>query len=150
MIENDLAFQPVSPRPLDAKHQLETRKFQGIPGIEITATGRLWATWYGGGTDEGADNYVVLSTSIDGGKTWAEQLVIDPSGDVRAFDASLWIDPLGRLWWTWSQSHSVNGSPGQAAVTFDGRAGVWAVVSENTENPVWSSPRRIGHDRSCP
>ncbi|MGH9664495.1 MAG: hypothetical protein ACRD9L_08750, partial [Bryobacteraceae bacterium] len=70
------------------------RKFQGIPGIERTRNGRLWAVLYAGDTREGPQNYVLLTTSGDDGKTWSPaRLVIDPPGFVRAFDACLWKDP---------------------------------------------------------
>src|SRR5260370_1271369 len=63
-----------------------TRKFQGIPAIERARNGRLWVLWYGGDTREGPQNYVVLVTSANDGKTWsAPKLVIDPPGLVRAF-----------------------------------------------------------------
>ena len=45
----------------------DSRKFQGIPGIECARSGRLWATWYGGGIREDRDNYILLVTSGDGG-----------------------------------------------------------------------------------
>ncbi len=137
MNDSDLALQPVAPTPLQARHQPETRRFQGIPGIERTPSGRLWATWYGGGGDEGPDNYVILATSIDGGETWSEELVVDPPADVRAYDPVLWIDPQGRLWWFWAQS--------QGKSTYDGRGGVWAVVSSDVEPPVWSHPVRFAN-----
>ena len=69
------------------------RLFQGIPGIERAPGGRLWAVWYSGDKREGPQNYVVLTTSGDGGKSWSgPRLVIDPPGFVRAFDACLWLD----------------------------------------------------------
>lgn len=138
MNNTDLALQPVTPLPLEPKHSVQTRRFQGIPGIEITPSGRLWATWYGGGKGECEENYVVLATSTDGGQTWSEELVIDPPGDVRAYDPTLWIDPLGRIWWFWAQCLSLKS-------IYDGRAGVWAVVADNPEQPVWSAPRRIAN-----
>ena len=74
----------------------DTRPFQGIPGIERTAGGRLWATWYGGGPTEGPWNYVMLNTSADDGETWSGlTLVVNPPDPVRAFDPVLWVDPLG-------------------------------------------------------
>ncbi|MGD9517937.1 MAG: sialidase family protein [Armatimonadota bacterium] len=113
-----------------------TRIFQGIPGLERAPGGRLWATWYSGGDTEGPLNYVLLVTSGDNGRTWSSpRLVIDPPGSVRAFDPCLWHDPGGRLWLFWAQSYS----------WFDGRAGVWAIVTEESgsENPTWSAPRRL-------
>ncbi|MBN2296472.1 MAG: exo-alpha-sialidase, partial [Pirellulales bacterium] len=91
-----------------------------------------------GGTGEGPQNYIILTTSGDDGRTWSKpKLVIDPSGNVRAFDPCLWIDPDGRLWLFWAQGWS----------HWDGRAGVWAIVTEdpNGENPAWSEPRRLCH-----
>jgi hypothetical protein len=113
-----------------------TRRFQGIPGIERAGNGRLWAVWYAGGTRESPENYVVVSTSGDDGRTWdGPRVVIDPPGFVRAFDAGLWLDPRGRLWLSWAQT----------AGHWDGRGGVWVIVSDDPmqENPRWSAPRRI-------
>lgn len=141
MNQYELAMQPVSPsRPLQ-KHQASERHFQGIPGVEVTASGHLWATWYAGGVNEGPDNYVVLAASSDGGKSWTEPIqVIDPPGNVRAFDPTLWIDPLGRLWWFWAQCYSkVDGNIN------DGRSGVWAVIADNPDEPVWGAPLRVAN-----
>jgi hypothetical protein len=76
------------------------------PGPEYGAGGRLWATWYSGGTNEGPENYVVLITSSDDGRTWSPiRLVIDPPGYVRACDPNLWVDPRGRLWLFYAQAY---------------------------------------------
>ena len=86
-------------------HAVTNRAFQGIPSIAVAPSGRLWATWYAGITPaEDSNNYVVLSTSGDNGKTWKEVLVVDPDrdGPRRTFDPELWITPEGKLWWTWS------------------------------------------------
>ncbi len=114
----------------------ETRCFQGIPSIECTKNGRLWAAWYAGGLGEGPLNYVVLATRADARRTWSgPKLVIDPPGQVRAFDQCLWIDPQGRLWLFWAQSYQ----------RWDGRAGVWAILTDEpeSENPAWSAPHRL-------
>jgi len=93
-----LAPPPVLAPP-GRKYADDTRRWQGIPGIERAANGRLWAVWYSGGDNEGPENYVVLVTSDDDGKTWSgPRLVVDPPGNVRAFDPCLWHDPGGRLW----------------------------------------------------
>lgn len=126
---------PVNTSP-GAKYADSTRAFQGIPGIERAKNGRLWAVWYGGGPGEGPENYVTAVTSGDDGKTWsAPKLVIDPPGDVRAYDPTLWIDPAGKLWLFWAQSYG----------WWDGRSGVWAITTDNPgdESPKWSEPRRL-------
>jgi predicted neuraminidase len=134
---DDLALQaPVINTAPGPEYGDDTRAFQGIPGMERMANGRLWATWYGGGTNEGPANYVMLVTSADDGATWSDlKLVIDPPGDVRAFDPCLWRDPDGKLWLFWAQGWSL----------WDGRAGVWAIVTEtaDSEDPTWSAPARL-------
>jgi len=116
--------------------------YQGIPGIERSANGRLWALWNAAGTGdpfgEGPFDYVVLVTSGDDGKDWSEpKLVIDPPGNVHAWGGFLWVDPRGRLWLFWSQDYG----------EWDGRGGVWAIVSSNPdlEDPKWSRPLRIAN-----
>ncbi|MBI1355173.1 MAG: exo-alpha-sialidase [Acidobacteria bacterium] len=114
----------------------QSRRWQGIPGVERAPGGRLWATWYSGGTGEGPLNYVVLTTSDDDGASWSRvRWVVDPTDPVRAFDPCLWTDPQGRLWLFWAQS----------AGLWDGRGGVWAMVSDDPDAaaPRWSEPRRI-------
>ena len=113
------------------------RMHQGIPSIERAPTnGRLWATWYGGGSFEDMHSYVMLATSGDDGKTWSPiKLVIDPDGcgPLRAFDPCLWHDPQGRMWLFWAQKDAF------------GMNNI-AMFTENSgdENPVWSKPRHIG------
>lgn len=122
-----------------AEYLPAARKFQGIPSLERAKKGRLWAVWYASPTGgEDANNYVVLVTSGDNGKSWTEaSLIIDPdkSGPVRAFDPELWIDPTGRLWVFWAQ-----------AIGHDGTvSGVWSITTDNPEaaSPDWSAPRRL-------
>lgn len=137
--DRELALQPVEllSAPGDA-YAAKSRRFQGIPTIERTRSGTLWAAYYSGGDGEGSENYVVLVRSSDEGRTWsAPQLVIDPPGEVRAFDPCLWVDPLGRLWLCWAQSYNM----------YDGRCGVWAAVLDEPDeaNGSWSAPRRIAN-----
>lgn len=136
--------QPVAPnRQPQPRHLVSNRLFQGIPAIEWTRGGRLWASWYGGGTDEGPDNYAVLATSGDGGVTWTDPVaIIDPPGNVRAYDPALWRDPNGTLWWFWSQSFS----PENLKI-HDGRSGVWATCFDDPESPhpTFAPPRRIAN-----
>jgi len=113
----------------------EARMFQGIPGIERAANGRLWATWYGGGVTEDRHNYILLVTSGDDGRTWSRPVMIldpDRDGPVRAFDPCLWHDPQGRLWLFWAQRG--NGAAELLAITTD---------DSGAERPKWSEPRWI-------
>lgn len=112
------------------------RMFQGIPGIERAANGRLWATWYGGGTGEDLHNYILLVTSSDDGRMWSSlKLVLDPDrdGPVRAFDPCLWHDPQGRLWLFWAQRGG-KGIPQLFAMN---------TTDSGAADPMWSAPRRI-------
>ena len=117
-----------------ARHGPDSRDFQGIPGLAVTNGGRLWSVWYGGGEAPGPGNYVMAASSDDRGRTWSPVRVVIEN-DVRVFDPAIWTDPAGRLWLFYSQGH----------VLWDGRAGVWAIVSANPddEEPEWSEPRRI-------
>jgi len=117
----------------------DSRMWQGIPGIERARSGRLWATWYGGGIREDRHNYILLVTSGDGGSEWSDiQLVIDPDGrgPVRASDPCLWHDPDGRLWLFWTQGYEKH---------TDERGGVWAITTRQSDadKPEWSDPVRL-------
>jgi hypothetical protein len=125
-------------RPL-AEHAATNRAFQGIPSLAAAPGGRLWAVWYAGVTPaEDRNNYVVLSTSGDGGATWKEVLTIDPdgSGPVRAFDPELWVSPDRRLFLFWAQMET-----GRKDVEL----GVWYIETRkpDTAQPKWSKPRRV-------
>lgn len=131
---------PVNMNP-GPKYADAARMYQGVPSIECSRNGRLWATWFGGGTGEGYLNYIMLFTSGDGGNTWSNlKLVIDPDGDgpLRATEPVVWLDPNGRLWLIWNQYPL--GLPGPASET-------WAIVADNpdSENPTWSAPQLIGY-----
>lgn len=126
------------------KHEPSNRTFQGIPGIESTASGRLYAVWYGGGNGEGPDNFVLLSISDNGGISWGDPIrVIDPEEkNIRAFDPALFCAPDGRLFVFWTQCCSE-----KKGDIFDGRHGVWISVCDEPDAPagelVFSAPRRI-------
>jgi predicted neuraminidase len=120
------------------KYKPKTRKFTGIPSLAVSPKGRMWAVWYAGITPgEDLNNYVVVATSGDDGKTWNEVLVIDPDGKgpIRAFDPEVWIDPEGDLWIFWAQT-----------IGHDGKlSGVWSISTHDPEvdNPKWSAPHRL-------
>lgn len=120
------------------EYKPEFRKFTGISSLAVSPKGRIWAVWYTGkspGEDE--NNYVVISSSEDGGDTWQEIMAIDPNADgaARAFDPELWVDPKGKLWVFWAQAVGHTGT----------LAGVWSMTTKNpdSENPKWSEPQRL-------
>lgn len=78
------------------------RIWQGIPSIEVTKKGRIFVTFYSGGTAEEIGNYVILLKSDDGIE-YGEPIAVCYEDGHRCFDPCLWIDPLGRLWLTWSR-----------------------------------------------
>lgn len=125
--------------PSAARYQDEHRLWQGIPSVEITDGGRLFANWYTGMDTETSGNFVVVAISDDSGDTWISPryVVEHPDPTVRVYDPCLWRDPRGRLWLFWNQSSGF----------FDGRVGAWFSVSANPDDhePSWSEPRRIGN-----
>src|SRR5260221_628679 len=133
---DEVATPPVpnfSPGP---EYADSARMFQGIPGIERAANGRLWACWYGGGTGEDRFNYIMLVTSNDDGKTSSPlKLVLDPDrdGPVRAFDPCLWHDPSGELWLFWAQ-RAESAMPQLFAMS---------TSDSGSADPKWSQPARI-------
>ena len=134
----------VPPAKPQEKHLSANRSFQGIPGICRLPSGRLFATWYGGGCGENQDNFVMLVYSDDDGASWSDSVwVVDPPPEmVRAYDPALFVSPEGRLFWFWSQAES-----SEKCAIFDGSAGVWMSVCDNVSDPVeeyrWSVPVRI-------
>ena len=136
---------PLLPVPVTAPAaQHANRSFQGIPGFTIAPGGRFFACWYGGGKGEGPDNFVLVKTSADQGRTWQGPIaVVDPPGaNIRAFDPALWTDPDGRVWLFWAQSFS----PGVGTIA-DGVNGVWGSRLDQPDDDFsgWSAPVRI-HD----
>lgn len=119
----------------------EARDYAMVIGTDRTPGGRIWAAWVAGGDSE--KGFFVVTSSDDDGDTWSNpRIVIDPPNPsenmrMRTLVGNLWTDPLGRLWLFYDQSLGY----------FDGRAGVWAIVSENPDDdhPEWSAPRRIWH-----
>lgn len=74
----------------------------GIPGIEVTKKGRTFLCFYSGGTKEEIGNYVILVKSDDG-INFSDPVAVCYEQGYRCYDACVWIDPLGRLWLTWSR-----------------------------------------------
>ncbi|MBU6302403.1 MAG: glycoside hydrolase [Verrucomicrobia bacterium] len=119
---------------------LAKRTWQGIPGLERTAKGRVFVSWFTGGTHEPQpENTVVLSQSDDGGKTFsAPQAMGLPLNDgTRCYDPCLWMDPKGRLWYLFNRS-----------VKDSTRHGVYARICDapDASPPVWGAEFRVGFD----
>ncbi len=129
----------IYPRHRMSEYLTAGRLWQGIPALERTKAGRLFAAWYSGGKTEEPGNVVVLEMSDDDGASFTDGFLLvrhdDP--EVRCFDEALWIDPQGRLRLFWTQSRGV----------FDGRNGVWMSVCERPDDPepVFGPPRRIAN-----
>ena len=83
------------------KYTDEYRLWQGIPGIEVTKKGRVFLTFYSGGTREEIGNYALLYKS-DKGFDFEEPIAVVFSEEHRCYDPCLWIDPLDRLWFIWA------------------------------------------------
>ena len=109
------------------------RIWQGIPSVEVTKNGRIFVTFYAGGVKEEIGNYAMVVKSDDGGKTYTEPIVTAYLDEHRCYDPCLWIDPLGRLWFTWSICPN------------DGLYG--AICDDpDADELVWSEPFFIGYD----
>ena len=108
------------------------RVWQGIPSIEITKKGRIFITFYSGGVTEQIGNYSVVITSRDG-VHFSQPIVAAFCENHRCFDPCLWIDPLGRLWFTWSMNPD---------------HGLYATICEDpdAEELVWGDVFRVGRD----
>ena len=78
------------------------RIWQGIPSIEVTKKGRVFLTFYSGGTREEIGNFVLLIKSDDG-INFTEPIAVCYEDGYRCFDPNVWIDPLGRLWLFWAR-----------------------------------------------
>ncbi|MCL2517478.1 MAG: glycoside hydrolase [Oscillospiraceae bacterium] len=115
------------------KFYSHNRIWQGIPGIERTKNGRVFATFYSGGTTEQLGNFVPLLSSRDG-ISFTEPIAVAYNGeDHRCYDPCLWIDPLSRLWFIWAVA------PGHA---------VYASICDDpdAETLIWSEQFKIGGD----
>lgn len=112
----------------------EKRLWQGIPGLEITDNGRMFACFYSGGKTEQLGNYCLLIKSDDNAKTWTEPIAVVYVGETsRAYDPCLWIDPQKRLWLFYSVA------PIQKT---------YAVICEepDAETLVWGDPFEVGEE----
>jgi hypothetical protein len=129
------------------KHRINLRLFQGCPQVEISAGGRLWATWFGSNVQaERApyhnDQFSVISTSADDGKTWKEVFVFDPSELLGggASDPMLWKDPRGNIRFIGLRNIDFKGKDEFATSAWE-----FTMVDPEDEQTAWSEPRLLGN-----
>lgn len=120
-----------NPELLKAFHT-DQRIWQGIPSIEVTKQGRVFVTFYSGGVKEEIGNYAMVVCSDDG-VHYSEPIAVAYLADHRCYDPCLWIDPLGRLWFTWSVCPD---------------DGLYASICDDPDafKLHWSEPFLVGHD----
>jgi len=112
----------------------DKRLWQGIPSISISRGGRIFVTFYSGGWCEDVGNFLVVIKSDDDGNTFSEPIMAAvPDDSHRCYDACLWTDPLGRLWFIYALM------PDHA---------VWAAVCDDPDKDelIWNEPKEIGFD----
>ena len=115
------------------------RTWRGIPGLERTAKGRVFSSWFTGGPKEPSpDNEVLLSWSNDEAKTFTPPLVMgEPKDGTRCFDPTLWIDPKGRLWYIFNRGNKDTA-----------QHDVWARICDapDAQTPIFGAEFRVGFD----
>lgn len=114
------------------------RVWQGIPGIEVTKNGRVFSTFYSGGTKEEIGNYVLLLMSEDG-CSFGEPIAVAYSENHRCYDPCLWIDPFDRLWLTWAYAPD-NGVYGTICTHPDADVLCWSEVFRIGEDVMMNKP----------
>lgn len=114
------------------KYSTNQRHWQGIPSVEVTKKGRIFVTFYSGGVKEEIGNYSFVVMSDDG-VHYTEPIAVAMAEEKRCFDPCLWIDPLGRLWFTWSQCPD---------------DGLYGAICEDpdADELVWTEEFFIGHN----
>lgn len=140
--ENRIKDNVPVPQAITEKQHKSKRNHQGIPGIEVLPSGRMFATYYANEyAGEGSGNYAILAV-CGSDNEWREiQIIVPPADDLRVFDPSLWLDPIGSLWWCFNLSYTT-----ETHKIYDGRGGVFGCVCRNPECdfPVWEQPVFIG------
>ena len=83
-------------------YRADHRVWQGIPGIARTKGGKIFVSFYSGGTKETYGNVCLLVKSDDG-KNFSEPIAATfKEGGFRCYDPAVWVDPLNRLWFIWN------------------------------------------------
>jgi len=129
------------------EHRINLRIFQGCPQVEISEGGRLWATWFGSNVQaERApyhkNQFSVISTSGDGGKTWKEVFVFDPSQLLGggASDPMLWKDSEGNVRFIGHRNIDFKGKDEFACSAWE-----FTMLNPEDEHTDWTSPRLLGN-----
>lgn len=130
------------------KHRINLRVFQGCPQVEISEGGRLWATWFGSNIQSERapnhhDQFSVISTSGDGGQTWKEVFVFDPSDLLGggASDPLLWKDPEGQIRLVVHRNIDFRDREDD----FASSAWEFTMLDPEDEHTEWSEPRLLGN-----
>ena len=101
----------------------ESRRFQGIPSVVVTETGRVWVLWQTGGVTEPDPqnlNYFVAAFSDDGGKSWNDPAILIYHDTARLMPYAIWLNEDGELFLGYSHNS----------------ANKWLVVVENPDAPL--------------
>lgn len=122
------------------KYTMANQDYGMTIGNAVTAKGRHFVCWVGGGDNSKA--FFLLSYSDDG-ENWTEPiLAIDPHDEALECDrctivGTLWVDPLGRLWLFFNQTLE----------HFDGRSSNWYIRCDDpdAQTPLWTEPRYISY-----
>lgn len=122
-----------------ATTDLSKRTWQGIPGLERTAKGRVFSSWFTGGPKEPSpDNTVLLCWSDDQAKTFTTPVAMGlPNNGTRCYDPTLWVDPKGRLWYVFNRSNKDTA-----------KHDVWARICDEPDAavPVFGAEFRVGFE----
>lgn len=144
-----------------APYRMNLRIFQGCPTIESSKNGRLWAAYFGSNEqNEGngmfskkekifpyqpndvahAGQFTVIATSADGGKTWKEVFVFDPSKVLNgtSSDPLLWKDADGNIRFTVVRNMDVGDKEIGTTATWE-----FVMLDPESENTGWSKPRLV-------
>lgn len=144
-----------------APYRMNLRIFQGCPTIEVSDGGRLWAAYFGSNEQiEGGERFspkdkifahqpnetihaaqfAVVSTSSDGGKSWKEVFVFDPSKVLNgsSSDPLLWKDADGKIRFTVVRNMSVGDRQIGPTATWE-----FVMLDQESENTGWSAPRLV-------
>ena len=130
----------INHRPLP-HYAMKDQDYGMTIGVAVTAGGRIYVCWVGGG--DSADAFFLLSYSDDDGSTWTEPiLAIDPHDDSLGCKrctivGTLWVDPKNRLWLFFNQTME----------HFDGASSNWAIRCDNPDavEPAWTEPQYISY-----